>query len=140
LHHPWTGDAQGGEESHQGTQAADNGTDEADGKPTMSATLKADLEGYRQQAAQVAIALNPAIAFDLMAFTIAVKCLDNGGLHGGPQIHFSEQYPMHTVMDAKTVAAKAFEKIEKSLPVGWLKAKTESAWQLRPKWAPCGRA
>ena len=67
-------------------------------------TLKADLEGYRQQAAQVAIALNPAVAFDLMAFTITVKCL-NHGVRDGAQISFTTQYPTPAVREVPVLLA-----------------------------------
>jgi ParB family chromosome partitioning protein len=118
------------EDRRKSSQPEDEPQDEeseAEDKPKMPESLKRDLEGYRQQIAQAEIASHPAIAFDLMAFTIAFKSLSDSTLHSGAAINFSQQYPTPTVRQDKTKASDTLAKLRAGLSVAWLSEETESA-------------
>ncbi|HYV39357.1 MAG TPA: ParB/Srx family N-terminal domain-containing protein, partial [Gemmataceae bacterium] len=109
-------------------------TDDGDGDPDvvkpknpLSESLRRDLAGYRLQAAQVEIAKHLAIAFDLLAFQAASHVVDKRPISDGPDILFRRSHADRTGQNTSTIAAKALQSMEKSLPANWRKAKSETA-------------
>jgi len=96
-------------------------------KNPMSESLRRDLASYRLQAAQVEIAKHPAIAVDLLAFRVAGLILDAQRAIDGPAISFKRPPAKPNEQSASVTAAEALAAIEKSLPAGWRKPKSEAA-------------
>jgi ParB family chromosome partitioning protein len=105
----------------------DDGSTSVHPKPKLPLpeSLRRDLAVYRSQIAQVEIARHPAIALDLLAFHLASKFLDDRRDFDGPQIEFKRPKP--NSRQEATVATRALEAIEKSLPAGWCKPASEAA-------------
>jgi ParB family chromosome partitioning protein len=90
----------------------------------MPATLKRDLEAYRQQAAQVEIARHRLVALDLLIFTAASEAFGHrSAQHGGLDVLFREHHP---AVKEQTAAGHALEAVGKSLPLAWLKPKSDA--------------
>jgi ParB family transcriptional regulator, chromosome partitioning protein len=109
-------------------QAADGGDEApAPAKPRggIPETLRRDLAACRLQAARAEIASHPAIAFDLLVFKVACETLDP--MHtpsDGPDVMFREPSTT-TPVEAKPATAR-LDALRQSLPVAWLKPKSES--------------
>lgn len=105
----------------------DDGVASRQAKPKnpLPESLCRDLAVYRSQIAQVEIARNPAIALDLLAFQMASRMLDEHPVSDGPKIEFKRPKP--NGRQEATLATRALEAIEKSLPAGWRKAASEAA-------------
>lgn len=89
----------------------------------MPETLKRDLEAYRLQVAQVEMAKHRLVALDLLIFTLAHNAFSRPSIFTGPDARCIEHRP--AVKEA-TAAAHAIEAIKQSLPLAWLKPKTEA--------------
>ncbi len=96
-------------------------------KNPLSESLRRDLAASRLQVAQVEIARNPAIAFDLLVFHVASGMLSECACGDGPNVAFNRPRPDSRAEGQLSPAAKALEAIEQSLPNGWLKPKSETA-------------
>ncbi len=96
-------------------------------KDHMPDSLRRDLEGYRLQVAQVAIAEHRGIAFDLLVFTVACERLDDKRYYGlsGPDVAFKPHDPTPFVTKDKTAAGEKLKAIRAALPLDWLKAKKQ---------------
>lgn len=92
-------------------------------KPEFSQSLVADLKAYRCQAAQVEIAMNPEIAFDLTVFQVAADSLSLC-LRGGLDVHFRKTFPKPSV-EAKNLATQRLEAVKEGLPLAWLEVEGE---------------
>jgi ParB family chromosome partitioning protein len=109
---------------------ADGGDGEpAQAKPKnpFSETLRRDLANYRLQVAQVEIAKHPAIALDLLVFKVASVMLGMHRVPDGPDLLFKRHDAVPTTQKAGTPASETLAAIEKSLPDGWRKPKSEAA-------------
>jgi ParB family chromosome partitioning protein len=95
----------------------------AEPKPKgMPATLKRDLEAYRLQIAQVEIARNRLVALDLLIFTAASGAFRR--MAGtGPDVAFKDHRP---AVKVPTAAVQLLTAMEESLPLAWLKPKSEA--------------
>lgn len=109
-------------------------TDGDDGEPgqtkpknALPESLRRDLAASRLQVAQVEIARNPAIAFDLMAFNVASKLFDERPATDGPDVEFTRSRAKPAGQEEPTAATRALAAIEESLPASWLKPKSEAA-------------
>jgi len=109
-------------------------TDGSNGEPDtvkpknpLSESLRRDLASYRLQAAQVEIAKHPAIALDLLAFRVASLIIDPQPTTDGPAISFKRPPAKPNEQSASATASEALAAIEKSLPAGWRKPKSEGA-------------
>jgi ParB family transcriptional regulator, chromosome partitioning protein len=96
-------------------------------KNPLSESLRRDLAVSRSQVAQVEIARNPAIAFDLLVFHVAIGMLSEDCCGDGPNVAFLPPRAASRSEEAPSPAAKALESIEQSLPTVWLKPKSEAA-------------
>ena len=96
-------------------------------KNPLSESLRRDLAASRSQVAQVEIARNPAIAFDLLVFHVATGMLSDDCCGDGPNVAFLPPRADSRSEEAPSLAAKALESIEQSLPTVWLKPKSEAA-------------
>ncbi|HVX13336.1 MAG TPA: ParB N-terminal domain-containing protein [Pirellulales bacterium] len=96
-------------------------------KNPLSESLRRDLAASRSQVAQVEIARNPAIAFDLLVFHVATVMLSEDCCGDGPNVAFLPPRADSRSEETPSPAAKALEAIEESLPSGWLKPKLETA-------------
>ena len=106
----------------------DNGQpNRAKPKNPLSETLCRNLAAIRLQAAQVEIAKHPAIALDLLAFRVAGLILDRQLATDGPAISFKRPTAKANEQSASAKASEALAAIEKSLPAGWRKPKSEAA-------------
>lgn len=96
-------------------------------KNPLSESLRRDLAACRLQVAQVQIASNPAIAFNLLVFHVASRMLSKHPCSDGPKVEFN--LPRLTSGNAEEVAeaATALARITESLATGWLKPKSEAA-------------
>jgi ParB family chromosome partitioning protein len=108
--------------------------DGGDGEPVkakpkgqLPETLRRDLAAGRLQVAQVEIARNPAIAFDLLAFQVASQMLDECPASDGPDVEFNRPRAKPASHEEPTAANRALEAIGQSLPDGWRKPKSEAA-------------
>ena len=110
---------------------ADGGDGEpATAKPKnqLPETLRRDLAAYRLQVAQVEIARHPAIALDLLAFQVASQMLDAAAcLRRAGHAVQAPRRAKPASQQEPTAAAQALDAIEKSLPAGWRKPKSEAA-------------
>jgi ParB family chromosome partitioning protein len=95
------------------------------GKPLYARPLFDDLQAFRTYAARLELAKHPQIAFDLMAFTAARGVFDVRPLTG-PELYFAKHDPSPKVGDIAELEQQ-WESVEKSLPLAWMKAKTEVA-------------
>lgn len=94
-------------------------------KPEFSQSLLADLKAYRCQAAQVEIAMNPEIAFDLLVFHAASDALIMGHhLRDGLDVHFRKTFPKPSV-EGKNLATGRLEAVRDGLPLAWLEVEGE---------------
>lgn len=89
----------------------------------LSASLRSDLEVYRLNAAQVELANHPTIAFDLLAFNLAMQVLKNKQCADGPTVRLEPSDITPSVEDK--AAKKRLKAIEDGLPREWMKAKSE---------------
>jgi ParB family chromosome partitioning protein len=93
----------------------------------MPEALRRDLEAYRLQAAQFEIARHPAIAFDLLVFTVACGVFSHDRPYDGVDVHFRESHTRPSV-ERDTPAAALLEGHRASfLPLDWLEEGTEAA-------------
>lgn len=83
--------------------------------------LRRALEADRLQIAQLAIATNPYIAYDLMVFNAARAALIRP-THSGPDISFTS----HAPGTDKSEACKRMLALKEKLPMDWAKKKTEA--------------
>src|SRR5262249_6266398 len=101
----------------------DNDTVEAKPKNPISESLRRDLAASRLQVAQVEMARNPAIAFDLLVFHVASDILGEAPCADGPKVEFNLPRPTSGKAEEVAEAATALARISESLPTGWLKPK-----------------
>jgi ParB family chromosome partitioning protein len=94
-------------------------------KNALPESLRRDLAAYRSQVAQVEIANHPAIALDLLVFQVASKIVGEQQFFDGPKVEFTRSRAIGN--EEPTAATNALAVIEKSLPAGWLKPKSEAA-------------
>ena len=100
-----------------------HGEEVAERKPKgMPDTLRRDLEAYRLQAAQAEIATHPAIALDLLVFTVA-RALFGGTVSTGPDVQFRQHRPM---VRESTLAGDALKAVAAGLPLAWLEPEGEA--------------
>ncbi|HYV35108.1 MAG TPA: ParB/RepB/Spo0J family partition protein [Gemmataceae bacterium] len=109
------------------TEGSDGEPDMVKPKNPLSESLRRDLAAYRLQAAQVEIARHPAIALDLLAFQAASQLPGARPVSDGPDILLKRSQADPTGQKGSTIAAKALQAMEKSLPADWRKAKSEAA-------------
>lgn len=109
--------------------SADGDTEADQPKPKnpMPESLRRDLAAYRLQVAQVEIAKHPAIAFDLLVFQVVSEMLGDYPVSDGPAVDFRRTYAKPSGQAEPTVAVTALAAIEESLPLKWLKPKSEAA-------------
>ncbi len=109
----------------------DDGTDtepaRARPKNALSESLRRDLAASRLQVAQVEIAKNPVIAFDLLVFHVATGMLSEHEFGDGPDVAFNRPRPNSRSVEEPSAAGNALAGIEESIPTGWLKPKSEAA-------------
>jgi ParB family transcriptional regulator, chromosome partitioning protein len=91
----------------------------------MPETLRRDLETYRLQTAQAALAGHPVIALDLLVFSVA-RYLAHRPVYDGPDVHFTRHYGTPGIQKEQTAAADALKAIEAGLPMAWADKKTEA--------------
>lgn len=105
------------------------GTEAAAARPknALSESLRRDLAASRLQVAQVEIAKNPAIAFDLLVFHVATGMLSEHECADGPDVAFNRPRVNSRSMEEPSPAANALASIEQSIPTSWLKPKAEAA-------------
>lgn len=106
-----------------------DGSEAVPAKPKnhLPESLRRNLAAYRLQVAQVEIAKNPAIAIDLLAFKVASEVLDEYPFSDGPDVEFTRSRAKPNGQEEPNAATSALAAIEKSLPAGWLKPKSEAA-------------
>jgi ParB family chromosome partitioning protein len=96
-------------------------------KGLLPESLRRDLADSRSQIAQVKIARHPMIALDLLVFQAACSMLGGPSAGDGADVHF-RCARMNAVGEKETTAAgNDLAAIAKSLPVEWLKPKSEAA-------------
>lgn len=105
----------------------DTDTVAAKPKNPMSESLRRDLAASRLQVAQVEMARNPAIAFDLLVFHVASRMLGENPCTDGPNVTFNRPRPTSGKAEEPTEAVTALARIAESLDTGWLKPKSEAA-------------
>jgi ParB family transcriptional regulator, chromosome partitioning protein len=110
-----------------GTDGDDGGTIKPKQKGQLPATLRRDLAADRLQVAQVEIAKHPMIALDLLVFQAASAMLDNRTSDHGADVQFKRPRPTAAGDKAPIPLSDALVEIAKSLPVDWLKPKSEAA-------------
>jgi ParB family chromosome partitioning protein len=94
-------------------------------KDALPEKLRRDLASDRLQVAKVEIARHPAIARDVLVFRVASELLGGKRPSDGPDIQF---YQTKSGRDREpSLAARELAALEKELPTGWLKGKTEAA-------------
>lgn len=86
----------------------------------ISNALRQDLAGYRLQVAQVAIARNPYLAFDLFVFCAAMQVIEARYQDDGPSLRFSR-----TEIPLESKAASEMLEIGKALNLTWMSAAEE---------------
>jgi ParB family chromosome partitioning protein len=104
-------------------------TDAVAAKPKnpISESLRRDLAASRLQVAQVEMAKNPAIAFDLLVFHVASDILGKAPCTDGPNVEFNFPPPISGKAEQVAEAVSAMARITDSLATGWLKPKSEAA-------------
>ncbi|MFL5241536.1 MAG: ParB/RepB/Spo0J family partition protein [Gemmataceae bacterium] len=104
-------------------------TDDAEAKPKnpISESLRRDLAASRLQVAQVEIARNRFIAFDLLVFHAASNMLGEDPCSDGPKVEFILPRPTSRKAEEVAEAANALATIRESLATDWLKPKSEAA-------------
>ncbi len=107
------------------------GTPDGDGVKTkpkgqFPETLRRDLAASRLQVAQVEIAKHPLIALDLLVFQAASAMLGSPA-DGGADVHFDLPRRNATTGEEPTTASNALAAVANSLPVDWLKPRSEVA-------------
>jgi ParB family chromosome partitioning protein len=107
--------------------ASDTDTVAAKPKNPMSESLRRDLAASRSQVAQVEMARNPAIAFDLLVFHVASRMVGEAPCTDGPTVTFNRPRPASGNAEDVAEAATALARITESLATGWLKPKSEAA-------------
>jgi ParB family chromosome partitioning protein len=110
-----------------GTDGNDGESAQTKPKNPLSESLRRDLAACRLQVAQVAIAKNPAIALDLLAFLVASEMLDEAPASDGPDIEFNRSRAKPAGQEEPTAAMLALATIERSLTNSWRKPETEAA-------------
>ncbi|HZU34747.1 MAG TPA: hypothetical protein VFA18_02490, partial [Gemmataceae bacterium] len=95
-------------------------------KDTLPESLRRDLAAYRLQVAQVEIARQPQIAFDLLAFHAACQLLDNRPIADGLGVQFHRPRGVIGTQHEATPAAQALAAIFKALPAGWRNQRSEA--------------
>ncbi|APW64293.1 ParB/RepB/Spo0J family partition protein [Paludisphaera borealis] len=100
-------------------------TEATERKPKgMPATLKRQLEAYRQQAAQAEIARNRLVALDLLVFTIASDAFGHRfAANSCLGVKFDLQRP---AVKEETPAGASMAAIEQGLPLAWLELSSEA--------------
>lgn len=102
----------------------------------LSEALRQDLKAFRLQVAQVEIASDPGIAFDLLVFTVASGVLGLRSPQEGPDVHLGGRLPVIPRHEG-TAAARRFEAIEQELPRAWLETEAEpESFELFRKLSP----
>ena len=109
------------------TDGDDSQPGKAKPKNPLSESLRRDLASYRLQVAQVEIAKHPQVALDLLAFQAVTKLLDTRAATDGPDVQFRRCRPNAGSQMETTAAAQALAAMEKSIPSGWRKPKSETA-------------
>lgn len=105
----------------------------------LSEALRQDLKAFRLQVAQVAIASDPEIAFDLLVFTLASGVLGLRSPYEGPDVHLGGRLPVIPRHEG-TAAARRLEAIEQELPRQWLEPESEAErFELFRKLSPDDR-
>jgi ParB family transcriptional regulator, chromosome partitioning protein len=115
-------------------------TDDGSGEPVKTKqkgrypeSLRKDLAEDRLHVAQVELAKHPLIALDLLIFQAASAMLAVSSMPGkfstgdGADVQFKRQRLKPSSGTETSLAGKALEDIAKSLPVDWLKPKSEAA-------------
>ena len=100
--------------------------DTPDDKPGLPQSLIEDLKAYRTQVAQVAIAENPSLAFDLLVMTAARYAIGSRPHFDGPDVHFRQSHPTPSGGE-QTPAADRLAVLKSDLPLSWMREKTEAA-------------
>lgn len=95
-------------------------------KHPLSESLRRDLAADRLQVAQVELAKHPMIALDLLVFQAASAMLDLPAAGDGADVHFRVPR-LNSQSEETTVAGDALVTLAKTLPVDWLKPKSEAA-------------
>lgn len=104
----------------------DGSTDDQPKKKDMPDSLRRSLEGYRLQAAQLAMLEHPALAFDLLIFTVC-RTQFAMPVYTGPEVNFRRTVMSQLIGNVETEAGKKLNAAGKSLPLAWLKEKDEAA-------------
>lgn len=109
-------------------------TDEGDGLPdkakpknALPESLRRDMAADRLQVAQVEMAKHPMLALDLLVFQAACSMLDIPAAGDGADVLFRVPRLSPASERELTGAGDALAAIAKSLPVDWLKPKSEAA-------------
>ena len=95
-----------------------------DDKPDLSQAVIDDLKAYRTQVAQVAIAENPMVAFDLLVMSAARQVLNSRAIFDGPHVSFQQSH-IRPSGGEKTAAAERLDEIKADLPLSWMRENTE---------------
>jgi ParB family chromosome partitioning protein len=106
---------------------SDTETVAAKPKNPISESLRRDLAVSRLQVAQVEMARNPAIAFDLLVFHVASRMLGDDPCTDGPNVEFKLPRPTSGKAEEVAEATTAMAGITESLAIAWLKPKSEAA-------------
>lgn len=115
------------EDARKGGKAeAGSGGEAKAANPGLSQSLIDDLKAYRTQVAQVEVAMNPGLAFDLLVITAARRILAERPSFDGANVSFQPNRMRPSGGEA-TLAAKRLEAIREGLPVAWLEERTEAA-------------
>lgn len=109
------------------TEAGDGETVKAKQKSLFPETLRRELADCRLQIARVEMAKHPLIAFDLLVFQVASSTLGMPAAGDGVDVDFNVPRRNQTGDRERTVADDALAAIAKSLPVNWLKPRSEAA-------------
>jgi ParB family chromosome partitioning protein len=87
--------------------------------------LRHDLEAYRLQVARCAIAAQPDLALDLLAFHAACQVLGGALSFDGPDIRFQGR-TADTSGDVEALPLARLSDLEHFLPTGWLEGASEA--------------
>jgi hypothetical protein len=106
-------------------KAADQQTIKQGKEPgAMPESLSRALQSYRLEVAQLAIAQNPSLAYDLFLFHAATAVCDLHAPYDGPNISFNRTYPFPSI-ESSTPAAKALNHLEAKLSLAWMNEEDE---------------
>jgi len=94
-------------------------------KHALPESLRRDLAADRLEVAQLAIARDPDVALDLLAFKTASVMLGRDRVLDGPDVEFRRPRPGKE--RGPSAAARELTAIVKALTTGWLKANGEAA-------------